>query len=320
VEVVAELDSVTKTYGKVVALDAVSIGVGRGVTAVLGPNGAGKSTLIEILAGLRRPSGGRVTVLGGNPRDKAVRGRLGLTPQQTAVPSRLTVAETLDLVAAHYPHPADRTRLVAQLGLDEFLHKRNGTLSGGQRRRVALATALIGDPELIFLDEPTTGLDTESRARLWEAVAGIAADGRAVLLTTHDMVEAETLAQRVVVVADGHVALTGSVAAVCAEVGLHVVDVVVPGGLRPEAVAPGDRVETIGDRAHVFTADPDATVRALVRHNVPFHGIRVDRVGLEEAIKAATMPAGRPDPDRVFDQRFSQPVSPAPAAALQRAV
>ncbi|WP_326554975.1 ABC transporter ATP-binding protein [Micromonospora sp. NBC_01813] len=285
-EVFARLDSVTKTYGSVVALDSVSVVVPAGVTAVLGPNGAGKSTMIEILAGLRRPGSGRVEVLGGNPADIGVKARLGLTPQRTALPWRLTVAETLALIAAHYPDPVPRAELVEQLGLGPFLTKRCGTLSGGQRRRVALATALVGRPELLFLDEPTTGLDADSRDGLWSAIATVAAAGSAVLLTTHDMAEAEHLAEQVVVVTGGQVARTGSVTEVVAEVGLHLVDVEVTGVLPPIAVSgPADRVETVGNRTHIYTADPDATVRALVRADVSFTGIRVERVGLEEAIR-----------------------------------
>jgi ABC-2 type transport system ATP-binding protein len=303
VEVIARLDRVTKTYGKVVALDAVSFTVTSGVTAVLGPNGAGKSTMIELLSGLRHATSGHVEVLGGSPGDLAVKARIGITPQRTALPWRLTVAETLDLLAAHYPHPLPRAEVVESLDLGQFLHKRNGTLSGGQRRRVALGAALIGSPELLFLDEPTSGLDADSRDRLWIAIAEVAAGGRAVLLTTHDMAEAEHLADRIVVIADGQVARDGSIDDVIMEVGLHLVEVEVPEGTSPLTFTaiPTERVEQVGSRTRLYTADPDATVRALVLERVPFRGIRIERVGLEEAIRAIT--AGDGDP--------VVPVSPA---------
>ncbi|HLU43872.1 MAG TPA: ABC transporter ATP-binding protein [Natronosporangium sp.] len=289
-DIIARLDHVTKTYGSVVALDSVSVTIPPGVTAVLGPNGAGKSTMIEILAGLRRPSAGRVEVLGGDPTHVSVRRRLGLTPQATALPWRLTVAETLDLLAAHYPRAVPRESLVDTLDLGGFLHKRNGTLSGGQRRRVALAAALIGSPELVFLDEPSTGLDATSRDRMWSAITEAALRGTGVVLTTHDMAEAEHLAHRVVVIAGGQVARTGSVTEVCAEVGLHLVDFAVTG---PVPTLPGlidtDRWETKGNRVHIYTPDPDRVVRTLVHQDVPFQDIRIDRVGLEEAIRTISI-------------------------------
>ncbi|WP_034593213.1 ABC transporter ATP-binding protein [Hamadaea tsunoensis] len=288
--VIAQLDHVTKTYGQVVALDAVSLTVPAGVTAVLGPNGAGKSTMIEILAGLRSPSGGQLKVLGGDPTTLAIKARIGLTPQRTALPWRLTVAETLDLIGAHYPAPIPRSVIVETLGLGAFLNKRNGTLSGGQRRRVALGAALIGAPDLLFLDEPTTGLDTDSRNQLWSAISAVAAQGRSVLLTTHDMIEAEHLAENVIVIAGGQVAREGEIEEVIAQVGLHLVEADVPEGTSELTFATvhAERVERIGSRVRIYTADPDATVRALVVDRVPFRGIRVDRVGLEEAIRAIT--------------------------------
>lgn len=309
-EVIARLEHVTKTYGKVVALNAVSLTVSRGVTAVLGPNGAGKSTMIELLSGLRRPTSGRVEVLGGDPGDLAVKARIGITPQRTALPWRLTVAETLDLLAAHYPNPLTRDEVVQRLDLGEFLKKRNGTLSGGLRRRVALGAALIGNPELLFLDEPTSGLDADSRDRLWAAIAEVSAGGRAVLLTTHDMAEAEHLAGRIVVIAGGQVARDGSLDDVIVEVGLHLVELEVPEGTSPLTFTtiPAERIEQLGNRTKIYTADPDATVRALVLDRVPFRGIRVERVGLEEAIRAIT--AG--DGDSVV------PVSPAVPPLAER--
>lgn len=297
-EVVARLDNVTKTYGQIVALDAVSIAIPQGVTAILGANGAGKSTAIDILAGLRRPISGRVEVLGGDPASLAVRARLGLSPQATALPWRLTVAETLHLLAAHYPDPIAPDALADRLDLHGIWKRRNGTLSGGQRRRVVLASALVGNPDLVFLDEPTTGLDVESRDLLWTAIEKVAAEGRSVLLTSHNMPEVERLASHVVVIAGGRVSQFGSVDDVCANVGLHVVEAELPGPLPEPVTAHAVRVEPAGTRTRLYTADPDATVRALVRHDVPFRAIRVDRVGLEEAIRTAAHAQPRNEPVR----------------------
>jgi ABC-2 type transport system ATP-binding protein len=265
--------------------------------------------MIEILAGLRGPSGGRLEVLGGDPTTLAIKARIGLTPQRTALPWRLTVAETLDLIGAHYPAALKRSEIVDTLGLGPFLNKRNGTLSGGQRRRVALGAALIGSPELLFLDEPTAGLDVDARDQLWTAITAVADQGRSVLLTTHDMTEAERLASNVVVIAGGQVAREGAIDEVIAQVGLHLVEAEVPEGTSPLTFATvhAERIEWVGSRARIYTADPDATVRALVVDRVPFRGIRVDRVGLEEAIRAITAT----DADA--------PVSPAVGQIMQKA-
>jgi ABC-2 type transport system ATP-binding protein len=285
-ETIASLDHVTKAYGATIALDDVSLTVHAGVTAVLGPNGAGKSTMIRILAGLHRPGAGQVRVLGGEPQSAEIRGRIGLTPQTSALPLRLTVSETLDLLAAHYPRPYPRNDLVKRLDLDPFLHKRNGTLSGGQQRRVALAAALVGGPDLAILDEPTSGLDADSRESLWDAVGELAADGCAVLLASHDMAEVERLANRVVVITEGRISHAGTVAEIRAAVGVHLVEFAVAGAL-PAEVTVGAQVERFGGRIRVYTPDPDAVVRRLVRHDVPFQDLRVDRAALAEAIRHA---------------------------------
>jgi len=160
-------ESLVKRFGDVTALDGVTLEIHPGeCVGLLGPNGAGKTTLLTLVEGLRTPTSGTVALFGGDPRDAASRVRLGTTPQTTALPEALKVREVLDLVGAHYPRPADVSRIVDEFGLDELLGKQCGALSGGQQRRVAVALAFVGDPDLVLLDEPSTGFDVDARRRL----------------------------------------------------------------------------------------------------------------------------------------------------------
>jgi ABC-2 type transport system ATP-binding protein len=202
-----------KAYGGVQALDGVDLEVRRGeVLALLGPNGAGKTTLVEILEGHRSADAGRVSVLGFDPgrRERAFRQRIGIVLQEAALDSLLTVREAIELYGAAYPSPRPADEVAAQVGLAEKLDARADTLSGGQRRRLDLAVGIGGDPELIFLDEPTTGFDPAARRQSWELIRGLRALGKTILLTTHYMEEAQELADRVVVISGGRIIADGS--------------------------------------------------------------------------------------------------------------
>ena len=193
-----------KRYGHHVALAPLDLTVERGeLVALLGPNGAGKTTLVSLVAGLRRPTAGAVRVFGGNPREWRTRTRLGTTPQEMGFPPTLRAREILELARAHAANPPPLADLVDRFDLAEFAHRQAGALSGGQRRRLALALAFAGAPELAVLDEPTTGLDLETRRRAWAAIASFAGNGGTVLLTTHYLEEAAALAGRIVVLARG---------------------------------------------------------------------------------------------------------------------
>jgi ABC-2 type transport system ATP-binding protein len=201
-----EARGVRKAYGGVNALDGVDLEVRRGeVLALLGPNGAGKTTLVEILEGHRRADAGAVDVLGYDPsrRERGFRERIGIVLQEAALERELTVREAIELFAAPYPHPLAADEVAHMVGLGDRLDARTRTLSGGQRRRLDVAVGIAGDPELIFLDEPTTGFDPAARRQSWELIAGLRARGRTILLTTHYMEEAQRLADRVAVIADG---------------------------------------------------------------------------------------------------------------------
>ncbi|MGI8871458.1 MAG: ABC transporter ATP-binding protein [Candidatus Limnocylindria bacterium] len=181
------------------------------VFALLGPNGAGKTTTVEILEGYRRRDAGLVNVLGHDParHERDFRERIGLVLQSTGIQHYLTVRETVSLYAGYYPRPRDVDEVIELADLTESRDRRVGQLSGGQRRRVDLAVALAGDPELLFLDEPTTGFDPSARRQAWEIVQGLARLGKTILLTTHFMDEAQVLADRVAVIAGGKIVAEG---------------------------------------------------------------------------------------------------------------
>jgi ABC-2 type transport system ATP-binding protein len=203
-----------KRYGPIWALKGVDLAVGRGeVFAVLGPNGAGKTTLVEIASGVRRATSGEVRVLGYDPAQdsRAWRARIGVVPQRPGAFADLTVREVVRHFATMYPTPLPVDRVLTLVGLAAQAGQLTGTLSGGQQRRLDIAVGIVGDPELIFLDEPTTGLDPVARRGMWELVRGFAAEGKTTVLTTHYLDEVEALAGRAAVIVGGLVVETGAV-------------------------------------------------------------------------------------------------------------
>jgi ABC-2 type transport system ATP-binding protein len=208
-----EISGLRKAYGPREVLQDVSFTVETGeVFALLGPNGAGKTTTVEILEGYRRRDGGEVSVLGADPAEAGqdFRARIGIVLQSSAVYPLLSVRETLELFAGYYPHPRRPEEVIELVGLNEQVDARVRTLSGGQLRRLDLALALVGDPELIFLDEPTTGFDPAARRQAWDTIRGLRELGKSILLTTHYMEEAQRLSDRIAILRDGRIALTGS--------------------------------------------------------------------------------------------------------------
>ena len=200
----ATISRVTHRYGSVVALDGLELEIRGGeVLAVLGPNGAGKTTAIGLLLGSLQVQEGAVRVFGREPGARPVRMRRGAMLQVSGVPDTLTVAENLELFSSYYPTPMPVSRLLAMAGLEDLAERRYGRLSGGQKQRVMFALALAGDPELVFLDEPTTGLDVEARRSLWNEIQGLKKAGRTAVLTTHYLEEADALADRIAVIHQG---------------------------------------------------------------------------------------------------------------------
>jgi ABC-2 type transport system ATP-binding protein len=298
-------ERLSKRYGQLVALDEVSFEVPRGqLVAVLGPNGAGKTTTMELLEGYLAPTGGQLRVLGTDPRrgGRAWRARIGLVLQSTSLDEQLTVRELLGVFARLYPNPRPVPEVLELVDLTEEAGTRVGALSGGQRRRVDVALGVIGRPEVLFLDEPTTGLDPEARRRAWAAVEQLAATGTTVLLTTHYLEEASRLADRVIVLVGGRVLADTTPERLRAEGGATV-RYPLPEGAPladlPAALAghldPGQR-ELV-----VRGAEVAATLRDLVgwaeRHRLDLTGLEVGPPTLEEAYLAITGHPTTKEPD-----------------------
>jgi ABC-2 type transport system ATP-binding protein len=265
---VALVESASKRFGDVAALSDVSLRLEAGsVVALLGPNGAGKSTLVSLLLGLRAPDRGTVRVCGRDPRDHRARTVLGAAPQELQYPGTLRVAEIVAFAAAHFPDPFAVGLLLEQFGLEEVAQRQAGGLSGGQRRRLGAALAFVGRPALAVLDEPTASLDPEGRSAVWAAVTAARILGASVLLATHDLHEAEAVADRVVLIDRGRVAVDGTMSEVKARAG-------------------GSRLSYRSDAGVVTAevADPGAAVAALVAAGTILRELHVRPLTLEEAL------------------------------------
>ncbi len=204
-ERVLETTALTKNYGDLGALQEVSLNILPGVTALLGQNGAGKTTLINCALGLEAPSSGTISVFGAPPNNRASRQSVGVMLQDTELPDLLSSRELLELFASYYHAPMTIEAVVELAKIENFVDKRYRKLSGGQKRRIQFALAIVGDPDLVFLDEPTTGLDIEARKALWKVVRSFAKDGRSIILSTHYLEEADALADRIVILAGGKI-------------------------------------------------------------------------------------------------------------------
>lgn len=286
---IARLDGVTRRFGDTLALDAVDLTIDQGeLIGLLGPNGAGKSTLLSLLLGRRRPSEGHVELFGGDPASAARRLGLGSTPQETALPATLRVSEVVELVAAHYPETRPTGELAEEFGFSDLLRRQCGALSGGQKRRIAVALAFVGRPRLVLLDEPTTGLDVDARHGLWAAIRRHHGAGTTVVVTSHYLEEIEALAERVVVIDHGRVLADGTLASVRDRVDSAVVELATSAPDQVAALTGVARADTAGDRLRLTVADADEFVRALVQADLPFTGLAVRGASLEEAFLSLT--------------------------------
>src|SRR6202034_518514 len=216
--IVASLEAVNKNYGSVRALRGVDFRVRAGeVVALLGPNGAGKTTAVKLLLGLMQPNAGRARVFGGDPTNPENRMRTGAMLQVGRVPETLRVREHIDLFSSYYEKPLPLAQILAAAGLEKLSDRKFGDLSGGQKQRVLFALAICGDPDLLFLDKPTVGLDVEARRMLWDEIRLLVSRGKTVLLTTHYLQEADALADRVAVINKGEIIAEGTPATIKAQ-------------------------------------------------------------------------------------------------------
>ncbi|MBI2760207.1 MAG: ABC transporter ATP-binding protein [Chloroflexi bacterium] len=265
-----EVTDLKKRYGQVQAVDGISFSVSRGeVFGMLGPNGAGKTTTVEIVEGLRRPDSGHVAVLGYDVsrQPRAVKERIGVQLQTPTLLPRLTAYEILELFGSFFPNPRPPGDLITLLGLEEVRDRRAGTLSGGQAQRLSIGLALVNDPAIVFLDEPTTGLDPQARVNLWELVEAISAGGATVLLTTHYMEEAERLCDRVAIVDHGRiVALDAPRGLIDANFSETAIIFRMPGPPREdlERLSGVREAQIDEDEVTLYSADVPATMAALL--------------------------------------------------------
>ena len=273
------VEKLVKKYGPLTAVDGLDLEVRRGECfGLLGPNGAGKTTTVEILEGLNDRTSGEVEVLGlrWETDEKALRQRLGISLQETHLPDRLTVEENLRVFRSFYAQGPDVEEVLSLVELTDKRHSWTEKLSGGQKQRLAVACALVGDPEVLFLDEPTTGLDPQSRRQLWDVVLGFKARGRTVLLTTHYMDEAERLCDRVAVIDQGKVIALGTPAELIAGLGGHeIVELATRDPLRPEEL-----LDLPGVRGARRSADGIALTVEQLHLALPAVLLRVESRGL----------------------------------------
>jgi ABC-2 type transport system ATP-binding protein len=286
----ARLRGVRKAYGKVQALDGVDFDIHPGeVLALLGPNGAGKTTAIGLLLGLIQADAGEATLFGQAPQQLGARRQVGVMLQSAGIPDTLQVGELLALTRSYYPAPRSVADCIAMAGLDGLLQRRYGKLSGGQQRRVQFAMAICGRPKLLFLDEPTTGLDIEARQTLWRAIRELVAQGCGVLLTTHYLEEAVALDDRVVVVNGGRIIAQGSVQDIRAHVAQRRIRCV--SALDADTIARWPQVRSAArSEGHIdIVADTaEAVVRRLLAEDPALQELEVQRAGLADAFVALT--------------------------------
>ena len=288
--VVAQLRGISKTFGNVQALRNLNFTVRSGeLLALLGPNGAGKTTAVKLFLGLARPTTGTVSVFGGNPVHAAVRTRMGAMLQVAKVPETLRVREHIDLFSSYYPRPLASAETLAIAGLQEIKDRPFGELSGGQKQRVLFALALCGDPDILFLDEPTVGLDVEARRLLWEQIRKLVGRGKTVLLTTHYLEEADALADRVAVINRGEIIAEGTPSEIKARTCGRRIRCVSSLDLETLRAFPGvAEVRRDRDGYEIRAVEAEPVLRELLLRDSKVRGIEVVGAGLEEAFLALT--------------------------------
>jgi len=288
---VVELCAARKRFGQVEALQGVDLAIGTGeLVAMLGPNGAGKTTSISLMLGLRRPTGGEARLFGVDPADQRARSRCGVMLQESGTPGVLTVRELVDLFRSYYPSPLPAATAIARAGLDAKAGVRAGTLSGGERQRLYFALAVCGDPEALFLDEPTVGLDVEGRRAVLDSIRALSAAGKTIVLTTHYLEEADQLARRIVVIDRGVIIADATPREIKSRIpskrisfnpGVPVSDATFRG-------LPVQNLEVADHRVRLLSNEPELVLKALFERGVAVRDLEVTGADLEEAFLSLT--------------------------------
>ncbi len=294
---VIEVRGLRKSYGSLEALKGIDLTVRKGeVFCLLGPNGAGKTTTVEILEGHRDYDAGEVRVLGHDPasRERSFRERIGIVLQASGIDRFLTVEEVLELFRGYYPHPRPRDEILRIVGLEEKRKSLVRRLSGGQVRRLDMALALAGDPDLLFLDEPTSGFDPSARRGAWEVIGGLRDLGKTILLTTHYLDEAEHLSNSLAIIVDGRIISEGTVASLRAQHAATVISFRAPAGGLPEAVFGASHLQN--GRATIETDEPTRTLHQVTHWaseaGIELEELRVMPVSLEDIYLQLTSAPG----------------------------
>jgi ABC-2 type transport system ATP-binding protein len=291
VTAVVEAHRAAKNFGQVEALLPTDLTIGQGeIVALLGPNGAGKTTFISLMLGVRKPSAGSVSLFGLDPRDRRARTRCGVLLQESGVPEFLRVKEIVDQFRSYYPAPLALDAVLEMAGLEEKSDALIHTLSGGQRQRMYFALAICGDPQALFLDEPTVGMDVEARRNFWRRLRDFAAAGRTLLLTTHYIEEADAVADRIIVINKGRVIADAPPRVLKASVESKRVSYDAPRAIVDTDVAglPVLRIVNADGRASLFTADPQALLRELFDRGFDLPNLEVVGASLEDAVVGLT--------------------------------
>ena len=293
--VVASLERVNKNYGPVKALNGVDFRVRAGeVVALLGPNGAGKTTAVKLLLGLLQPNAGKVRIFGGDPTNPENRMRTGAMLQVGRVPETLRVREHIDLFSTYYEKPMGLADVLSVAGLENLKNRKFGDLSGGQKQRVLFALAICGNPDLLFLDEPTVGLDVEARRMLWDQLRQLVRRGKTVLLTTHYLQEADALADRVAVINKGEIIAEGTPAEIKAQTAGKKIRCITSVSLSElRRIAGVTEVREDREAVEIHTAEAEPVLRELLARDSALSGLEVTSAGLEEAFLALTQEASK---------------------------
>lgn len=290
IQILAEWSRVTKRFGKLVALDGLSLDVRPSeLLALLGPNGAGKTTAISLLLGLQQPDSGSVRLFGLSPNAIEARRQVGVMMQEAALPPELRVREQIDLVASYYPQPLSVQEALSLTGTEPLAKRPYGALSAGQKRQVQFALAVVGRPKLIFLDEPTVGLDLQARELVWATLRRLVREGCSIVLTTHYLEEAEALADRVAVLARGRLIASGTVSEMRALVVRK--RITCRTTLCAETVAGWPDVQTVNldqQGLHITASNTENVVRRLLAADDDLQDLEVQRAGLAEAFTELT--------------------------------